>query len=148
MRVVFQADAATRKNKLGAKPNEDRYYCAPAAGVVCIANGVSRIVTATDPYPTPSLAELAATRLVEQAGALRLTFAARTEPVSETHLVEVFRATSAALGAYVQEHGPFDLYKNDYPGTIGTLIVASQDTLAWAHLGDTSSSSMAMEEPY
>jgi serine/threonine protein phosphatase PrpC len=57
--------------------------------------------------------------------------------LSEKHLLDVFRCTSAALGAYVQQHGPFDLYGRDYPGTIGTLIVASQDMLTWAHLGDT-----------
>lgn len=134
--MVFEADAGTRKNKLGAKPNEDRFHCAPHVGLACIADGVSRLLLkATDPYPMPSLAELAASRLVEEASALGRSIV--TTPLSATDLLDVFRATSEALHQYVQQHGPFDLYSRDYPGTIGTLIVASQDTLNWAHLGDT-----------
>lgn len=134
--MVFQADAGTRKNRLGAKPNEDRFYCAPQVGLACVADGVSRLVTAGDQYPTPSLAELAAGRLVEECAVLEQSVLAGTARVA-THLVDVFRATSEALMQHVQQHGPFDLYSRDYPGTIGTVIVAIQEAVTWAHLGDT-----------
>lgn len=136
-RMIFRADAGTRKNKLDAKPNEDRFYCAPEAGLACVADGVSRLVKATDVYPSPSLAELAASRLVEECVVLGRSIASGTISLTAAQLVDVFRATSEALGDFVQQHGPFDLSSRDYPGTIGTVMAASPDTLTWAHLGDT-----------
>lgn len=95
---------------------------------------MSRLVAAGDLYPTPSLAELAAGRLVEECAVLEQSI---LEGSVAAQPVDVFRAASHGLTQYVEDHGPFDLYSRDYPGTIGTVILATLDALTWAHLGDT-----------
>lgn len=135
--MTFRAQAATRKNRLGLKPNEDKSYFNSTAGLACIADGVSRFSSRADGYPSPSLGEYASGELVNKCQNLAETAAAVGLPISLDDLNGAFRTTSEALRQFVSQNGPFDLYEHDYPGTVGTVIATTGRELRWAHLGDT-----------
>ena len=127
--MFFKADTATRKNHLGCKPNEDRSYLNPAAGLACVADEVSRISHRAGTYPVLSLGEFASVQLIENCKSLAEKAVLSRSKISVDDLFGAFRTTSEVLKEFVLHNGPFDLYEYDYPGTIGTIITTAGQEL-------------------
>lgn len=135
----LRVQAISRKNLTPDKPNEDAYAYDAERGIFCLADGITRSRDSAGRYPQPSSATIAAGILANEALRFLQEHDLTGQPPAaiEQLLRNAFAAANTAIARYTATQPQPNFIDQDYPGTVGTLLVVQGSQAVWAHLGDT-----------
>jgi len=140
MEYKFKSHKISVKNSESEdKPNEDYFIADDSNGIYIVADGVTATPRSGDKYPNPAGGQLAARMFCEEVYK-HLLF---NKKAIETKSVEIVKQAISLANLKIcslnQAHNRYkeaNFADKDYFGTVGTVVVATNERFSILHVGD------------